>query len=595
MDFKYIAIFSCLFLLIFLLYKEVRRTNKDRLIWRILASIIAVACFMLLMVPVKYETHIKKNSNEIVLLTEGTNLDSVAKVQVEKYVLASADLKRSKAKSIADLPYFLATHQDIRKLDIYGYGLSEEELKATKGYEVNFHPSENPQGIISASWQHKIKTSEQLTVQGVYQNTGKNSIKLLLKGLGNAIDSISIGGKSNKNFSFQTRPKQTGKAVYQLIALQGKDTLAIEPVPFLVGNQSPMKVLILASFPDFEYKFLKKWLYENQYPVAFRTQISKNKFSSDFLNIESFNLNKINSSALKKFDVLIIDEEELAAINPEEIASINAAVTGGLGLLVRVSSPKSTAPISGTFGRGESAPAKDQQLSISLKENKYNFSKLPLAQSLFLKTTENDQPLVMDGSGRTLVNSSLKGSGKISMSTIPATFNWLLSGKKTDYSTYWSAILSNAARRKTENQTVKIIPQFPVVSEQTRLVIDLAESGKIPALKIDSINLAPRQNIALPFQWDAVFWPSHSGWRNLSINQSIESLFIYKKSDWLARRNQQKINSNLEFVKALKNIKPIGQSKDLIIEKEISIWWFFIGFLVASAFLWIESRIFNDK
>jgi len=473
--------------------------------------------------------------------------------------------------------------------------LPGEELKNLAGYELNFHPLEIPTGIISANWPAKIKTTEQLTVQGIYQNRSDRAVKLLLKGLGSSIDSISIEANSNKNFSFKTRPKQSGKAIYQLISFYGRDTLAKEPVPFTTNEQMPMKVLILASFPDFEYKFLKKWLYDNQHPLAFRSQISKNKYSSDFLNTDKLNLNQINGSALKKFDVLIVDEEELAAITPAERSAIDVAVNNGMGLFIRISNPKTLTPASGRFGRFESPASKDKQLSLVIKDENYRFSKLPLEQTLYLKPSKNDRALVVDAGGKVLVNSTIKGSGKILISSLSATFNWLLAGKTSDYTTYWSEMLSKAAKKKIELQTMKIVPQFPSVNEKARFIVDLSTSGKIPNIEIDSIKLAPRQNIELPFEWDALFWPTTAGWNNISINQSNESFFIYKKEDWQALKNQQTIGSTLNFVNKSKTKETKTTTSAIILQKEVSIWWFFTGFLLASAFLWYESRILDAK
>jgi hypothetical protein len=595
MEFKYIAILAGLLLMAFLLYKEVRRTNQARLVWRIIASIIAVSCFVLLIVPIKYETHLQQNADEVILLTEGTNLDSVANLKGKKYALPSVDLKNTKAIAINDLLYFLKSNPNIQKLNIYGYGLSTAELKNLKGYQITFHPSVNPGGIISANWPGKLKTSESLQVQGTYQNSGSETIKLLFKGLGKAVDSISIEAKSNKSFSFKTNPKQTGKAIYELIALQKNDTLAREPVPVQVGDQAPMKMLILASFPDFEYKFLKTWLYENQYPLAFRSQISKNKYATDFLNMDGFNLNQINSSFLKKFDILVIDEEELAAISPAERASIDLAVKSGMGLLIRVASLKASTTLSGRFSRFESPALKGKPLSLTLTEDHFKFNPLPLEQTLFLKANQSDQPLVVDANGKTVVNSSISGYGKVLISTLSSTYNWLLSGQKTDYAAYWSNLLADAARKRNDILAVNMIPQFPVVNQKTRVITDLTESAKIPALKIDSVQLSPRQNIELPFQWDAFYWPQKAGWTNLQVNQTIEPIYIYEKTDWLALKNQQILNDTRQFIKNLNPADTKSNITDTVLEEEVSIWWFFIGFLFAAAFLWYESRILAAK
>ncbi|WP_316829973.1 hypothetical protein [Pedobacter aquatilis] len=595
MEFNNIAIVLCSLLLIFLLFKEISRNNKSRLIWRILASIIAVTCFALLVIPVKYQTKIQQNTGEIILLTEGTNPDSVAKIKGTKYSLPSADLKNIKTTVLPDLSYFLNTHKAIRKITIYGYGLTDEELKGLNGYEISFHPSLNPTGVSAANWPQKLKHSGGLSIQGNYQNNSDKTVKLLLKGLGNVVDSTFIEAQSNKKFSFKSKPKQSGRAVYELISFNGNDTLAKEPVPFIVEEQAPMKVLILASFPDFEYKFLKKWLFDNQYALAFRSQISKNKYSTDFLNMDSISINRISTSSLRKFDVLIIDEEELAALGQDEKTAINNAVNNGMGLFIRISNPKPLAVPGGNFARFENPATKDKHLSLFSKDGGYKFSQLPAEQTLYLKPSKNELPVIIDGNGKTLVNSNLKGSGKVLISSIASTFNWQLSGKTADYTNYWSEILSKAARKKIETQFVKTSPQFPLINQQIHFVTDLASAGKIPSLKAEGVKLAPKQNLELPFEWDAVFWPVNSGWNNLSVNQSDVSFFVYKNNDWLTLKNQQKINSTRQYSIISKNQEAKSSSNNIFIQEEVSIWWFFTGFLFAIAFLWYESRILDTK
>jgi len=591
MEFKYIAMLAGLLFTAFLLYQEVRRPNRARLIWRVLANIVAVSCFVLLIVPIRYETHIKQNPDEIILLTEGTNPDSVAKLKEKKYALSSVNLKGGKATVLSDLSYFLKSNPNIRKINIYGYGLSNGDLEILKGYEVNFHPSASPNGIIAVNWPIKLKTSDALNVQGTYQNTGNQAVKLILKGLGKSVDSTTIEAGSNKSFSFKTHPEQIGKAVYQLITFKKNDTLAKEPVPVQVGDQTPMKVLILASFPDFEYKFLKNWLYENQYPLAFRSQISKNKFASDFLNMDSVNLNQVNAGVLKKFDILIIDEEELAALSPVEKSSVNIAVNNGMGLLIRATGLKPLTTLSAKSNRFEIPPLKGKTLNLTLSEDDLKFSPLPIEQGLFLRPNQNEQSIVTDASGKTVLSSNISGYGKILISSISSTYNWILSGEKTDYAAYWSKLLASAARKRTDIQSVNIIPQLPVVNQKMRIITDLAAADKSPFLKIDDVQLHPRQNMELPFQWDALYWPQNSGWTNLNVNQAIEQLYIYGKNDWQALKHQQTLNDTHQFIKNLiKNDTKI-QLADTVIIEEISVWWFFAGFLLAAAFLWYEARI----
>lgn len=303
MEFKYGIILASLIFTIFLVIKEVRRVDKSRLLWRLLANILMSISFTLLIIPISYSIKKRELAGELNLYTE-------------------------KANHFADLNYHLKAHPEIKKINVYGFGLSDEELEGLKDYHLSFHPPAVPSGIISASWQKKIKASAQLTVQGIYNNSTSKAVKLKLFGLGTNLDSVTIKPDSKLNFSLSNLPKQIGKAVFKIIALQNKDTLSAEPVPFEVERKQPISVLILASSPDFEYKFLKKWLFENQFSVAFRSQISKNKYSSEFLNRDIVNLNQINQTLLKNIDLVIADESELS---PE----IYSAINNGMGLIVR--------------------------------------------------------------------------------------------------------------------------------------------------------------------------------------------------------------------------------------------------------------------
>jgi len=303
MEFNYGVMLVCLAFTVFIIGKEIQRTDKSRLIIRVLASILLGTSFALLILPIHYLIKKEKPAGELNYDTERNN-------------------------HFADLNYHLKAHPEIKKINIYGYGLNSEELIKLKDFQLSFHPLAGPSGIISASWPMKIKASEQLNVQGIYNNTTHKAVKLKLLGLGISLDSVMLKANTKLNFSFSIQPKQIGKAIFNIVAMQGKDTVSIEPVPFEVEPKESISVLILASSPDFEYKFLKKWLFENQYAVAFRSQISKNKYNTEFLNRNVVNLNQIHQDLLKSIDLVICDEDELS---PE----IFKAVNNGMGLIVR--------------------------------------------------------------------------------------------------------------------------------------------------------------------------------------------------------------------------------------------------------------------
>ncbi|WP_316736653.1 hypothetical protein [Pedobacter aquatilis] len=597
MDFKLAAILICSLLLIFLMFKEISRKDKSHLIWRILASIFSVISFFFLLIPLQYHTLVKQNLNEINLLTGGIEIDTASKIPGNKYTLAGnsyPELKNTKTIQIPDLAYFLKTHPEVNKINIYGYGLSSTELKNIKGCKVEFHPSNKINGIISANWPSKLKVTEKFLIQGIYKNTGKSDIKLLLKGLGKTIDSITVKPNAETSFSFKNQPTQIGKAVFNLIAFNGKNTISSEPVPFTVNEQPEMKVLILASFPDFEYKFLKKWLFDNHYPLAYRSKISKDKYTTDFLNLNNLNLNSVNASALKQFDVLIIDEDELSALSVGEKTAIQTAINNGLGVIIRIANSKSSIFLSDRFPRYESPIQKDKGLVPVEKREGVKLSKLPIAQSIFLNPSENNQAVITETNGKLLVASKINGLGKLTASTLASSYNWLLSGKELDYATYWSALLTKTGRTKTENLAFKTLPDFPIVEQKTKIIIDLTEGGKTPSIKINNLQLPPIQNMELPFEWNVTDWPKTKGWNTLKINQATEELYIYSTQDWLSLRNHQKTQQTIEFLQNIKNQDTNNTISEQTTQNEVSKWWFFASFILCAGFLWVESRILKN-
>ena len=596
MEFKYTLLLVCFIFVLFLIYKEVKRVNKARLVWRIIASMVMVGAFAALLLPVTYTVKKIETTNALNLITIGATKENISMIKGKSYTLDSAVISahpNSKVTYLPDLPYYLQSHPEVNNIHIYGYGLEKEELKKLANHVVVFDAVATPSGVVSGNWQPELKATVPLIVQGNYHNENDQPVKLLLFGLGKNLDSLTVKAKTSIDFSFKTIPKQIGKAVYYLTALQGKDTLSKEPVPFIVAKKEEMNLLVLASFPDFEYKFLKKWLYENQYPVALRSRISKNKYSTDFLNRKEINLERIDQTTLKNIHVLIADEEELKALTATERTAIEQQIGNGMGLMIRLIDPKQTNPFK-SFDRYEIPTSPEKPLPFRLATENTNLSTLPFVQTLFLKTSANDQTIVLDAKGRTVVSTQLRGMGRILGSTVAATYQWQLAGKNTDYTTFWATLLNKASRTVSTAQTIQLVPKFTTVNQRNRLILNTT-TAKAPDIEFKKLRLSPRQNMELPFEWDAVFWPSQAGWNQFNINQKTTAVYVYQKSDWLNLQNAEKLKNTLQFVAKQQKKKTALVQNNSLAKKEISKWWFLTFFLLAAFFLWYELRVLENK
>ena len=271
---------------------------------------LAIISLLFILYPINYDRKVSlSNSTIAILLTDGYPKDSLEKYKGAS--LFSTDLaiteKDNKVKYINDITYFLTSKPDYQTLHIFGYGLESDELKSLKTKNLIFHPAALKNGVSSISWTENIRSGEQLLVQGKYNNTTGPEVKLILQGLGTNLDSVIIRKETWNNFELKCTPKHLDKAVYSLTVIADKDTLSREKLPIIVKERESIRILILASAPDFENKFLKNWLAQQGYSLSVRTSISTAKYSTEFLNSKKNDLNRINTTLLTNFDILIGD------------------------------------------------------------------------------------------------------------------------------------------------------------------------------------------------------------------------------------------------------------------------------------------------
>lgn len=552
---------------------------------RILTSLLAVTALFFIASPIKFNRQASNNRrNSAVLLTEAYQKDSLTTWKGLSIFSTDKEIvvKNKNAKYIADLHQFLRLNPNFQSFHIFGYGLENHELEILKGKKLIFHPSALADGIHSINWSKKVRSGEELLIQGNYINTQKREIKLLLKGLGTNLDSTVIGDK-NSDFELRCIPKHLDKAIYSLIVLANGDTISKENLPVFVKKNEPQRILILASSPDFEYKFLKKWLSEQEYSLATRITISTNKFNTEFINRPRTDLSRINSTLLVNFDVLIGDIQELSRLSNSESQAIQNQVDKGMGLIIKTDA----------LGFGKSFYDK----AFSLLENKkaipnlMNLSwegkyapKNNLKGSTFLSIMPQagTQSLVKNESGDILINSKLFGKGRIILSLINDSYTWALGNQMKDYSSFWTYLLQKAGKEKEMNVSYAF-PKIPIINKE--LIIQ-SDSSR---LKINEDKIALIQDPTLQFEHKGSWWPKNIGWQ--SIDNNAEWLYVFGESAWTGVRASEKLSNTQKTIKEeIRNIKEekIGNES---YEDRVNPFWFYILFLFCCLYLWLEVKL----
>lgn len=602
-NWNYIVIGLSVLLLFFLLWKEITRKNKARLLWRLAATVFAVSSLAGIALPIFFNhTKTAAITNKAVLLTDGFNSDSVNKflsanpdnmpvITFEKNVTAA---QKYNAAYVADVSFLSQQYQDIHTFHVFGYGFDEDELDNLKNASLIFHPAALSSGITSIHWSQKIKTGEKLFVQGSFCNSSTSKAKILLSEFNSTIDSMNISHGKNEKFQLTTVPKHSGRAIYSIAVVTGNDTIEKEALPVEVEQGEPLKVLMLASSPDFENKFLKNHLSQNGYKVVVRTAISKNKYLKEYLNTASLSLDRINSSLLDKFDIIIADATELAAIPKSELAAIETQVAQkSIGLIIKADSAFSGSSFySDKFQLKIAAGDSGQQVNLYLLDSAGKMPATTIGNHVFIQNQTTTQPIVFDKQNRIYVNSSLYGSGKIVLTTLTNTYNWALSGNQNEYDRFWTELLNKAAPKSATDESWSISPALPQINKPAQLQVQINNTGILQG-QVNGNPVYLRANYDLPYQWTGTYYPVKQGWQTgIQLNGNSFFWYAYNKNDWQNIFASEKIKAAKQYISKKLNKTKSGGKIFKTIDSQIEKGFFFLIFLLSCGFLWLEDKFF---
>lgn len=602
-------IFSlCLLLLFWLLRKEYLRENRLRLPARMAVSVLAVISLACLELPLSYNRKIDSASSgrEGVLLTEGYEPDSLrvllqagraAGQEMRVYSALEGESRPggSGASVIdAEMPGAGKTDEaggratitgrtaiaSLSQLHVLGYGLNRKQWSSLHPPPLVFHASPSHAGIVSVSWKQKLSPGEKLRVQGRMQLTGR-PVKLLLTGMGTALDSVVITGASGMSaagtkeadFEFSTIPAQSGRSVYELYMLPGPtsgkknaahrdagmDTLERESLPIEVLPGKKLKILLLAASPDFENTFLVNWLSRHGDTIATRTAISKGKSDKAFVNMPKMSLDPLTPSLLDKFDMVIADAAALQGGSEAERAMLRRQVAEkGMGLIIKADSV---------------AAANWEGISV---------------------TSPGTQPLLRDSLPRVVVSCGIYGAGKLVFTTLHTTYARMLSGAKKEYAAYWSLVLQKVARESEPVDDWQFSPELPRVNEPVEVLLQTGKSGlpqgefaaaqasdpggadaaglghsdgAIPSHPgragfghADNAGNVPHavylaQAPLLPFYWQGRYWPTTPGWQSSTTLHGDSSWwYAWSGKDWPEISRRQRREETEEYILAQRHV-----------------------------------------
>ena len=178
-SFNYIVLALGLMAAGFSVWKELRRQSGKNLAWRLIASVVAISALVELIIPIQVHQPSNAGSGrQGIILTEGYHADSVRNFMAE----------RSSSPSVIDAADFgNLKDSNFQNIHVFGFGMSEDELRPLKGLPLRFHPNPVLSGIQTADWDRKFTLGKSFRIQGQFRNEVNKPVSLVLTGTGNRL------------------------------------------------------------------------------------------------------------------------------------------------------------------------------------------------------------------------------------------------------------------------------------------------------------------------------------------------------------------------------------------------------------------------
>lgn len=571
-----------------LIFRSYRRTNTRWLWARI--SLLCLALIALLLAALQPAYLTSKNPKAIILQTNNASakvIDSLSKVFPDVELISSKN----------NLGALLAQRPEIQDLHIVGDGLRSEDLESIKQQSTYFYLNEAPEGFVQFHYTRSLKVGQDFELAGQYHLPSDQSVKLYLQspqGKKELTDCLKSG---LCDFQAAFEVKEAGRFLFQIIAEDANSSeIAKASFPVIIEPSMELKVLIINHAPNFETKYLKNWLADEGYPIAVRSAISREKYRTEFWNIQNLNLSRISQNLLQQFDLLIVQPAALENLSTTEQRNIRLAIEQGLGLcLMSPTAPKDW-KFSNTMKRFLDFPIKTgaSNYTFNATNNSIELNKPPVA----IEDQLGVSALLRSESGQIVAAYQLKDAGKIALHLVPETYQLILGSQTKVYQRIWTDVLKKIARQASYPVQWQVKNEL-LTQFNFPLSIQLSYQGDLPTGQFfyppDSLMIpfGFQQNPFNPSEWKATIWPNNTGWHQLSLQEVLAPqywFYVPEAADWQSLRIHQQLVENKQW--ALEHpVKAQNLANDLMSSQAIPLYYFYILFLVAAGALWLEEKL----
>ncbi|MFP2995832.1 hypothetical protein ABN763_07975 [Spongiivirga sp. MCCC 1A20706] len=568
------ALIAGFLLLLVFIWKEYQKPNSENIWIRIFIAFIGISSLVIL--ALKPIINIEVKPFKAVVVTDDYSqqrLDSLKK-EHKNIQLVSYNVNE---------PIF-ETNKFPDTVFIVGNGIKPYDLWQLDKTNVTYYKGGIPQGIIRFKYNDQVTLGKQLVFKGLYHKAKKGRI-LTLKGPGGvALDSISLKDTILQLINLETKVRVSGKFLFSIEEKDSTGTVYFDnPLPVIINNPQPLKILMLNGFPTFETKYLKNYLAEMGHELIVRSQITRGRFKYEYFNIKRTPIGQLTEKNLAAFDLVFLDATTFKKFGNSTKEAFKKAVTkNGLGIFIQATNDG----IGAVEKFAGFSFMSDKLTEIrTLNNSKFNVSKLPI---VFRENLA--QYPIHDSNDKMISVFKAIGNGKIGSSVLQNTYELLLRGNTDEYQRLWSKIINEIGKK--ELKTIEWQTDSKIVYRNHPFEFDLRSTNQnIEVRSNDEYNIPIKEDIDVSNLWHGRTYPKKMGWNSVSISKDTMLALHYFVTDtlkWQANHTYQTILENQRYAK-----KSTKTSMPSYLKKPLSPLWFFFIFIGCMGYLWLAPKLQN--
>lgn len=500
------------------------------------------------------------------------------------------------AGRVPDLATALRRHEQVQRIRILGRGLTQRDTDAAAGLPVDFTPMPSPRGLVRLNPPSDTPAGSVFTVAGEVNGLQGGTAELL-DPAGRRVDNRVIG--TDGGFAMGSTARSPGLALLTL-RLRGQDSKIVSdtPVPLRTLAQRPLRALLIGA-PSPEVKYLRRWAEDSEIELQSRLD------AGGGVNLGDDRVS-LNAATLRQIDVVIIDDNSLAALGSGSRAVLAQAVGGGLGVVIRMTSPANAAARNTWRSLGLAVEGGGEIVAVSLPPLAPDADSLssrrgPGSADVPLEINAIDDPVpdlgrwmvqtgssfvpgVTDADGGMLSGWQQRQQGRVALWTVANSFALVLNGQADRYYQWWSATVSAVSR--PDSIFRPDVPALPEVGERMAVC---GVTGSARVIAPDSTEVELVIDPLSGARECAAYWPSSTGVHKIvqpdrDGPQTFAFLVLPKAALEVSRARE--IGAATSRWAAAQNA-PVAREAP---ERHGPAWPYFLAWLLLSGMVWLGER-----